>query len=180
MKDTLKQLAKVTTAIRSSGAKLLIQKPKSTFDRDASFDSDHPQIRALRRDLEISLLPELAQRVMTTKEKAGLEIVPQQGLLTNLRSHTVAESASNLSSILERLVEANLRRRYRALHAQNPANLPSNTVQAQDSMSDIQSTTTQAQNVGSKMILQVPRMFKGTSMFIFSKNSNTRALSAKS
>jgi hypothetical protein len=96
VEDSLNQLTRLTAAIRKAGTRSRLQKA------DSSFEPHTPQIRSLRRHLELLIL-------VQPNEHGNSEFRNQQ------------LDPARLSPIQLRLIEANLKRRNRFLYAQQHA-----------------------------------------------------------
>lgn len=96
VEDSLNQLTRLTVAIRKAGTRSRLQKA------DSSFDPHSPQIRSLRRHLEVLLL--------ARPDEHGNSDYCEQHL-----------DPTRLSPIQLRLIEANLKRRNRFIYAQRHA-----------------------------------------------------------
>ncbi|KAL4935315.1 hypothetical protein BDV06DRAFT_217514 [Aspergillus oleicola] len=108
--DILGQLSRTTISIRKAGTNARIHKA------DASYDPDHPQIKALSQHLQLLLLAK-PSKTGTLQARAS-----SQGILvlSCIEDTTVIDSHS-LTAIQQRLVKANLKRRNRFLYAQRHA-----------------------------------------------------------
>lgn len=150
VQETLGQLTRVTIAIRKAGDKSHIQKA------DASFNNNNPQIRALRRHLEILLLAK-------PRESGTLEArVSNQGVVLYSSAFANVEINSNsLSKVMKRLIEANLKRRNLFLYAQMHA--------------DKLSSATQYQSSTNRVTLQIRKTLSGPSIIPPAKREKSDA-----
>ncbi|RDK37648.1 hypothetical protein M752DRAFT_308545 [Aspergillus phoenicis ATCC 13157] len=110
VKSIIGQLSRITTSIRKAGTNARIQRA------DASYDPDHPQVKALKIHLQLLLLSRPTNngtlRVLTSSHGVVL--------ISPVDEAIVADSGS-LTVIQQRLIEANLKRRNRFLYAQRHA-----------------------------------------------------------
>ncbi|KAL3479410.1 hypothetical protein BJX99DRAFT_222568, partial [Aspergillus californicus] len=108
--DIMGQLSRITISIRKAGTDARIRKA------DASYDPDHPQIEALSRHLQMLLLVKPSQNGTLQARTSSQGIL----VLSCIDDTTVIDSHS-LTTIQQRLIEANLKRRNRFLYAQRHA-----------------------------------------------------------
>lgn len=108
--DIIGQLSRITISIRKAGTNARIQKA------DASYDPDHPQIKALSQHLQLLLL------VKPSKNGTLQARASSQGILVlSCRDDTAVVDSHSLTAIQKRLIEANLKRRNRFLYARRHA-----------------------------------------------------------
>ncbi|KAJ5807718.1 hypothetical protein N7447_011174 [Penicillium robsamsonii] len=108
--DIMGQLSRITISIRKAGTNARIQKA------DASYDPDHPQVKALSQHLQLLLLVKPSKNG-TLQAKAS----PQGILVLSSRDDTIVIDPHSLTAIQQRLIKANLKRRNRFLYAQRHA-----------------------------------------------------------
>ncbi|KAI3048308.1 hypothetical protein CBS147352_6322 [Aspergillus niger] len=110
VKSIIGQLSRITTSIRKAGTNARIQKA------DASYDPDHPQVKALKIHLELLLLSR------PTNNGTLRVLISSHGVvLTSPVDETIVTDSRSLTVIQQRLIEANLKRRNRFLYAQRHA-----------------------------------------------------------
>ncbi|PYH52451.1 uncharacterized protein BO96DRAFT_415550 [Aspergillus niger CBS 101883] len=110
VKSIIGQLSRITTSIRKAGTNARIQKA------DASYDPDHPQVKALRIHLQLLLLSR------PTNNGTLRVLISSHGVvLTSPVDETIVTDSRSLTVIQQRLIEANLKRRNRFLYAQRHA-----------------------------------------------------------
>ncbi|GCB23186.1 hypothetical protein AAWM_06071 [Aspergillus awamori] len=110
VKSIIGQLSRITTSIRKAGTNARIQKA------DASYDPDHPQVKALRIHLQLLLLSR------PTNNGTLRVLISSHGVvLTSPVDETIVTDSRSLTAIQQRLIEANLKRRNRFLYSQRHA-----------------------------------------------------------
>ncbi|GLA14302.1 hypothetical protein AnigIFM62618_000678 [Aspergillus niger] len=110
VKSIIGQLSRITTSIRKAGTNARIQKA------NASYDPDHPQVKALRIHLQLLLLSR------PTNNGTLRVLISSHGVvLTSPVDETIVTDSRSLTVIQQRLIEANLKRRNRFLYAQRHA-----------------------------------------------------------
>ena len=106
----LDQLAQLAVAIRRSGTTSRLQKADRSF-----YPDDHSDLQNLREHLNLILLTRSSNIEDRRKEC--------RNTLGEDRSVNFGVDATHLNSVQKRLVDANLRRRNRFIHAQGHADL---------------------------------------------------------
>ncbi|KAE8320572.1 hypothetical protein BDV39DRAFT_211546 [Aspergillus sergii] len=110
VKYIIGQLSRITIAIRKTGTNAGIQKA------DASYDPAHPQIEALSQHLQLILLAKPNKNGTLQAEASS------QGMrLFSCIDNTTVINSQSLTTIQQRLIESNLKRRNRFLYAQRHA-----------------------------------------------------------
>ncbi|OJJ73114.1 hypothetical protein ASPBRDRAFT_53345 [Aspergillus brasiliensis CBS 101740] len=110
VRSIIGQLSRITSSIRRAGTNPQIQRA------DAPYDPDHPQVRALRNHLQLLLL------ARPKKDDTPRMVTTSHGVRVSYLIMRITKSAPRPVTLTQkRLIEANLRRRYRFLYAQSHA-----------------------------------------------------------